>query len=96
MSTLKGKVHLVALLFFGFFLWLVYCLSRFVGLPLYVIKVITVLERTNQTKQEHYEQGPPVVQSVVSLTSLLVVKMLTVLVRTISNSQGLFLQKKCE
>ena len=37
----------------------------------------------------------PVVQSIVSLTSSLVVKMLTVLVSTISNSQ-LFLLKKCE
>ena len=37
----------------------------------------------------------PVVQSIVCLTSSLVVKMLTVLVSTISNSQ-LFLLKKCE
>ena len=37
----------------------------------------------------------PVVQSAVSLTSWLVVKMLTVLVSTISNSQ-VFLLKKCE
>ena len=37
----------------------------------------------------------PVVQSVVILTSLLVVKMLTVLVSTIPNSQ-VFLLKKCE
>ena len=35
----------------------------------------------------------PVVQSVVSLTSSLVVKMLTVLVSTISNSQVLLLKK---
>ena len=45
-------------------------------------------------------QGPtivqgPVVQSIVSLTSPLVVKMQTVLVSTISNSQ-LCLLKKCE
>ena len=40
------------------------------------------------------EQGP-VVQSVVSLTSSLVVKMLTVQVSTISNAQ-VFLLKKCE
>ena len=39
-------------------------------------------------------QGP-VVQSVVSLTSLLRVKMLTVLVNAISNSK-VFLLKKCE
>ena len=39
-------------------------------------------------------QGP-VVQSVVSLTSLFVVKILTVLVSTISNSQ-VFLLKKCK
>ena len=37
----------------------------------------------------------PVVQNFVSLTSSLVVKMLTVLVSTISNSQ-VFLLKKCE
>ena len=37
----------------------------------------------------------PVVQSIVSLTSSLVVKMLTLLVSTISNTQ-LFLLKKCE
>ena len=37
-------------------------------------------------------QGP-VVQSIVSLTSLLVVKMLTVLVTTISNSKGIFTEK---
>ena len=36
-----------------------------------------------------------VVQSIVSLTNSLVVKMLTVLVSTISNSQ-VFLLKKCE
>ena len=36
-----------------------------------------------------------VVQNIVSLTSLLVVKILTVLVSTISNSQ-VFLLKKCE
>ena len=40
------------------------------------------------------KQGP-VVQSVVSLTSSLVVKVLAVLVNTISNSQ-VFLLKKCE
>ena len=43
--------------------------------------------------QEAKIQGP-VVQSIISLTSSLVVKMLTVLVRTISNSQ-VFLLKKC-
>ena len=37
----------------------------------------------------------PVFQSIVSLTSLVVAKMLTVLVRRISNSQ-VFLLKKCE
>ena len=41
-----------------------------------------------------YHQGP-VVQSVVSLTNSLVVKMLTVLVSTISYSQ-VFLLTKCE
>ena len=37
----------------------------------------------------------PVVQSIISLMSSLVVKVLTVLVSTISNSQ-VFLLKKCE
>ena len=37
----------------------------------------------------------PVVQSIISLTSYLVVKMLTVLVKSISNSQ-VFLLKKCK
>ena len=37
----------------------------------------------------------PVIQSIVSLTSSLVVKMLTVLVNTVSNSQ-VFLLIKCE
>ena len=41
------------------------------------------------------ENQGPVVQSIVSLTSSLVVKMLTVLVSTISNSQ-VFLLKKFE
>ena len=40
------------------------------------------------------KQGP-VVQSIFSLTSSLVVKMLTVLISTISNSQE-FLVKKCK
>ena len=37
----------------------------------------------------------PVIQSIVSLTSSLVLKILTILVSTISNSQ-VFLLKKCE
>ena len=41
-----------------------------------------------------YAQGP-VIQSIVSLTSFLVVKILAVLVNTISNSQ-IFSLKKCE
>ena len=43
---------------------------------------------------EDKDQGP-FIQSIVSLTSSLVVKMLSVLVSTISNSQ-VFLLKKCE
>ena len=41
----------------------------------------------------HINYQGPVVQSIVSLMSLLVVKMLTVLVSTISNSQALLLKK---
>ena len=36
------------------------------------------------------------IQSIISLTSSLVVKMLTVLVSRISNSQVFLLKKKCE
>ena len=43
----------------------------------------------------HFLHLGPVVQSIVSLTSSLVVKMLNVLVSTISNSQ-VFLLQKCE
>ena len=58
-----------------------------------------ILELTNirtivLINQALYIQGP-VVQSIVSLMSSLVVKMLTGLVSTISNSQ-VFLMKKCE
>ena len=42
-----------------------------------------------------YRTGP-VVQSVVSLTSSLVVEMLTFLVSTITNLQVVLLEKKCE
>ena len=45
-------------------------------------------------RKEGNDQGP-VVQSIVSLTSSLVVKMLSVLVSKVSDSQ-LFLLKKCE
>ena len=44
------------------------------------------------TKKSFITSGP-VVQSIVSLTSSLVVKMLTVLVSTISNSQVFLLKK---
>ena len=54
--------------------------------PLYTISLETV---------KCIDDQGPVVQSTVSLTSSLVVKMLTVLVSTISNSQVLLL-KKCE
>ena len=48
----------------------------------------------SRNKEKKNYQGL-VVQSIFSLTSLLVVKMLTVIVSTISNSQ-VFLLKKCE
>ena len=51
-------------------------------------------DRQALANSEDPDQGP-VVQSVDSLTSSLVVKMLIVLVSTISNSQ-VFLLKKCE
>ena len=43
--------------------------------------------------RKYPDQGP-VIQSIVSLTSLLVVKMLTVLLSTISISQGFVLKKQ--
>ena len=49
---------------------------------------------THVTLEKDFIQGP-VVQSIVSLTSLLVVRMLTILISAISNSQ-IFLLKKCE
>ena len=52
------------------------------------------MEEHIHNNNNNYNLGP-VVQSVVSLTSSLVVKIVTVLVSTISNSQ-VFLLKKCE
>ena len=46
-------------------------------------------------RDHRYKYLGPVVQSIVSLTSSLVVKMLTVLVSKMSNSQ-VFLLRKCE
>ena len=57
-------------------------------------KISWAKEKVSWPHVESKIQGP-VVQSVVSLTSSLVVKMLTVLVSTIPNSQ-VFLLKKCE
>ena len=47
-----------------------------------------------ENHKQHQNDQAPVVQSVVSLTSSLVVKLLTVLVSTISNSQVFLLKKK--
>ena len=54
-----------------------------------------LLTLINQSAAGAGGQGT-VLQSVVSLTGSLVVKMLTVLVSTISNSQVFFAEKKCE
>ena len=51
--------------------------------------------REDSDQPAHSGNLGPVVQSIISLTSSLVVRMLTVLVSTISNSQ-VFLLKKCE
>ena len=60
-------------------------------LPFFYSNVISHYYKRFKQIVNRYKQGGyclgPVVQSIVSLTSLLVVKMLTVLVRTISNSQ---------
>ena len=60
-----------------------------------LLQEFTVLLMTRNIASDKKSIQGPVVQSIVSLTSLLVVKMLTVLVSTISNSQ-VFLLKKCE
>ena len=59
----------------------------------FVLFVVSMLCLVDPVK--HCDHLGPVVQSILSLTSSLVVKMLTVLVNTVSNSQ-LFLLKKCE
>ena len=51
-----------------------------------------IFQQTGSNRNVHLG---PVVQSVVSLTSSLVIKMLTVLVTTIPNSQ-VYLLKKCD
>ena len=56
--------------------------------------VLKKLKKTPPICKRNKNLGP-VVQSIVSLTSLLVVKIITVLVSTISNSQ-LFLLKNCD
>ena len=58
------------------------------------LNISMYIKDSDQTETLPEDQGP-VVQSIVSLMSLLVVKMLTALVSTVSNSQ-LFLLKKCE
>ena len=76
---------------FFLFLTKTYC-----GYSLEVPQRGTSNEYPQYVLQEKYKkyQGQ-VVQNIVSLTSSLVVKMLTALVSTISNSQ-VFLLKKCE
>ena len=64
-------------------------ISAFIRKPIFRTQLVFIV------KGLLVESQGPVVQSIVSLMSSLVVKMLTVLVRTISNSQ-LFLLKKCE
>ena len=59
-----------------------------------LLKLVIIILKGRYGRTHKKQQGP-VVQSIVSLTRLLMVKMLSVLVSTISNSQ-LFLLKKCE
>ena len=60
--------------------------------PLFINRFIGKLDYSNVQKIAY--QGP-IVQSIISLTSSLVVKISTVLVSTISDS-SVFLLKKCE
>ena len=64
-----------------------------------LVLTYSIAKPKNSTQIQNHSDQPielgQVVQRVVSLISLLVVKMLTVLVSTISNSQ-VFLLKKCE
>ena len=62
------------------------------------VKILISLRKSEGTFPDHvahFRNLGPIVQSIVSLTSLLVVKMLTVLVSTIYKSQVVLL-KKCE
>ena len=60
--------------------------------PMALLFGFAMLKFTYGSNREDNNQGP-VVQSVVSLTSSLVVKMLTALVSTLSNSQVFLLKK---
>ena len=60
-----------------------------------ILKIYQEGKHAPETEQMLVKYLGPVVQSIVSLTSFLVVKKLTVLVGKISNSQ-VFLLKKCE
>ena len=71
-----------------------HCLKRFFFLSLTWRKLCDALITKVYVHVILMVHHGPVVQSIVSLTSLLVVKMLTVLASTISNSQ-VFLLKKC-
>ena len=63
--------------------------------PIFITSLWANSEGPDQiAKNTHINQGP-VVQNILSLISSLMVKMFTVLVSTISNSQ-VFLLKKCE
>ena len=59
---------------------------------IYLIIMMNITTNVNEIDAVYLLQGP-VVRSIVSLTSSLVVKMLTVLVRIISDSQVFLLKK---
>ena len=87
----RTRVNQILAVFFFFFFFLI-CYPQFSLAPL--ISRTQWLSKV-EFRLEHSELQGPVVQSIVSLTTSLVIKTVTVLVNTISNSQ-VFLLKKWE
>ena len=74
----------------------VFAVSSFTKIFVVVLFVFFSLSCKRVYKVGHLAGLGPVVQGIISLTSSLVVKILIVLINTISNSQVFLLKKKCE
>ena len=77
----------------SYVLWLFIIFFTLSSMHLALFSLSVLVELLNWVTIETTKCLGPVVQSIISLTSSLVVKMLTVLVRTISNSQVFLLKK---